>query len=122
MHTKIKAIGHGPLPLSLLTEQTNNELVWQALTSDQISMPLHKLLQLLPHFKETVQSCTTGLEPTTSFVHLMAPEPRPPLMDSPNPVVKVVIKGHEVHGCIIDGGSRVNVISEVTCHDLGLTQ
>ena len=43
-------------------------------------------------------------------------------MDSQNPTVKIVIKGHKVHGCIIDGGSGVHVISEVTCHNLGLTQ
>ena len=116
----MKEISHGPSPPSTLI--ADNDLVWQALTSCQISMPLHQLLQLLPRFKETIQSRIAGLEPTTSSVHLTAPEPRPPLMDSQNPTVKIVIKGHKVHGCIIDGGSGVNVISEATCHDLGLTQ
>ena len=85
-------------------------------------MPRHKLLRQLPHFKETVQSHTAGLEPTTSSLHLTAPELGPPLMDYPNPAVKMVIKGREVHGSIIDGGSGVNVISEATCHELGITQ
>ena len=43
-------------------------------------------------------------------------------MDSQNPAVKIVIKGREVIGCIIDGGLGVNVINEATCHDLGITQ
>ena len=122
MHTEMKEISHGPSPPLTLTERTDNDPVWQALTSCQISMPLHKLMQMLPHFKKIVQSRTTGLEPTTFSIHLMTPEPEPPLMDSQNPVVKIAIKGREVHGCIIDGGLGVNVISEVTCHDLGLTQ
>ena len=43
-------------------------------------------------------------------------------MDSENPAGKTIIKGRDLHGCIIDGGSRVNVIREATCQDLGLTQ
>ena len=71
-------------------------------------MALHKLMQLLP--------------PTTLPVHLTTSEPGPPLMDSQNPVVKLFIKGHDVHGCIINGGSGINVISEATFHDLCITQ
>ena len=70
MHSKMKEIGHGSSPPSPLTEQTDNDPVWQALTSCQISMPLHKLLQLLPRFKETVQSRTVGLEPTVGNMSL----------------------------------------------------
>ena len=36
--------------------------------------------------------------------------------------MRIIIKGQELHGCIIDGGSGVNVISETTCHTLGLNQ
>ena len=75
-------------------------------------MALHKLLQLLLHFKETVYSLTMGQEQTTSSVHLMALESGPPLMDSQNPAV------NHVHGCIIDG----NVISKATYHDLGIIE
>ena len=83
---------------------------------------LHKLLQLLPHFNDMVASLTTGKEPTTMPIHLAEPGTRPLLMDSSNPVVKLVIKGRDVHGCIIDGDLCVNVISEATCHDHGITQ
>ena len=37
-------------------------------------------------------------------------------------MVKLVIKGRDVHNNIIDGGSDVNVIGEATCHDLDITQ
>ena len=43
-------------------------------------------------------------------------------MDSQNPSVKIIIKGQNLHGCIIDNNSGVNVISEATCHNLGLNQ
>ena len=43
-------------------------------------------------------------------------------MDTQNPTVKLLVKGHEVNAYIIDGGSGVNVISETTCHSLGITQ
>ena len=36
--------------------------------------------------------------------------------------MRIIIKGQDLHGCIIDGGSGVNVISETTCHNLGLNQ
>ena len=122
MHTEMKDITIGLVAPSQPTGSLDDDPVWQALTSCQISMPRHKLQRQLPHFKETVQSHTAGLEPTTSSVHLTAPEPEPPLMDSQNLTVKLVIKGRDVHGCIIDSGSGVNVISEATCHDLGITQ
>ena len=44
----------------------------------------------------------------------------PSLMDSQNPSVKIIIKGRDLHGCIIDGGSGFNIISEATYHNLGL--
>ena len=43
-------------------------------------------------------------------------------MDSQNLVVKIIIKGRDLHGCIIDGGSGVPVISEATCDNLGPNQ
>ena len=85
-------------------------------------MSLHKLLMLLPRFKDTVQSLTIGHKQTTLRLYLTTLELEPALIDSQNPAVKLFIKGREVHRCIIDGGSGVNVISEATCHDLGITQ
>ena len=43
-------------------------------------------------------------------------------MDSQNLAVKIMIKGRDLHGCIIDGGFGKNVISKATCHKLNLNQ
>ena len=43
-------------------------------------------------------------------------------MDSQNPSVQLLILGQQISGCIIDGGSGVNVISEDTCSKLGITE
>ena len=84
-------------------------------------MPLHKLLHLLPRFKEIVHSLTTQdlAQPSVKLTALALGRP---LMDSQNPAVQLLIRGHEVLGCIIDGGSGVNVISEATCTKICITQ
>ena len=41
-------------------------------------------------------------------------------MDHHNPAPTVIIKGQEVPGCLIDGGSGVNIISKSTCDRLGI--
>ena len=111
MHTEMKDITIGPLASSQPTRSPDDDPVWQALISSQISMPLHKILQLLPRLKDIVVSLTTGKEPTTMPIHLAELGTGPPLMDSQNPTVKLVIKGQAVNDCIIDDGSGVNVIS-----------
>ena len=121
MHTEMKDI---PIRAQRPTQRyvsPEDDPLWDAITSFRISMPLHKLLQLMPRFKDTLASLTTGTKPTSLPVNLAEPGTGPPLMDSQNPVVKFVIKGRDIHGCIIDGGSGVNVISEATCQDLGHT-
>ena len=110
---------HSDRPSS--TDHTNTDLGWQALVDSQISMPLHKLLHLLPRFKETVHSLTNR-DPLHPSVNLTAPTQGTPLMDSQNPVVQLIIRGHKVPGCIIDGRSGVNVSSEVTCNKIDITQ
>ena len=103
------------------TNPTEIDAGLEVLADSQISMPLHKLLHLLPCFKETIHSLTAW-DTTQPSVHLMALAPGPPLMDSQNPVVQILIRGHQVSGCIIDGGSGVNVISEATCSRLDITE
>ena len=96
--------------------------LWNALTSSRISLPFHKLLPLMPRFRDTWAMLTSDTKSAASPVNLTEPGTGPPLMDSQNPSVKIIIKGRDLHGCIIDGGSGVNVISEATCHNLGLNQ
>ena len=40
-------------------------------------------------------------------------------MDEHSPSIKVIIKGQEVLGSIVDGGSDVNVINKLTYDQLG---
>ena len=41
-------------------------------------------------------------------------------MDTSSPTITVIIKGKEITGTIIDGGSGVNVINKRTCDTLGI--
>ena len=41
-------------------------------------------------------------------------------MDKQSPTIKVIIRGQEVSGSIVDGGSRVNVIKKITCDRLDI--
>ena len=72
----------------------------------------------MPHFRDTLATLTANAKSVTPLVNLTEPGTGPPLMDSQNQAVKIMIKGRDLHGCIIDGGSGVNVITEATCHNL----
>ena len=117
MHTEIQDVTNGE-PMSTSVEE---DQLWDALTSSQISLPLHKLLPLMPRFRDTLATLTSNTKSAAPSVNLTEPGTVPPLMYSQNPAVKIIIKGRNLHGCIIDGGSGVNVISEATCHNLGFS-
>ena len=76
----------------------------------------------MPRFRDTLATLTFDSKAVAPHVNLTEPGMGPPHMDSQNPAVKIIIKGCDLHSCIIDGGSGVNVISEATCQNLGLTQ
>ena len=76
----------------------------------------------MSRFRDTLATLTANSSSSSPPVNLTELGTGPPLMDSQNPAVKIMIKGRDLHGCIIDGGSVVNVISEATCHNLGLNQ
>ena len=44
----------------------------------------------------------------------------PTVTDHHNPTLKLIIRGQEVPGCLIDGGLGVNMISKSTCDHLGI--
>ena len=104
------------------TEPFDEDSTWRALTSCQISMPLSKIPYLLPQFKETVVSLTTWKDQPIVSIHLADSSTGPPVMDAQNPGVKLIIKGCDLHRCILDGGFRVNVISKATFYALGINQ
>ena len=76
----------------------------------------------MPRFWDTLATLTANNNPASPPVNQTELGTGPPLMDSQNPAMKIMIKGQNLHGCIIDGGSGVNIISEATCHKLGLNQ
>ena len=57
-----------------------------------------------------------GVEILTNFVES---SPGPTVVDHHNLTIKVVLQGEEISGCIVDGGSSVNVISKAICNCLG---
>ena len=118
MHTKMQDITIGAPRPTQPYDLLEDNLLWDALTSSQISMLLHNLLHLMPRFRDTLASLTSDTNSTSLPINLAELGTGPPLMDSQNPAVKIIIKGCDLHGCIIDGGSGVNVISEATCQDL----
>ena len=93
----------------------------QALADSQILLPLHKFLHLLHRFRQNTHSLTAW-DTTQQTVHLTAPTTSPPLMDSQNLSVQILVRGQQVSGSIIDGGSGVNVIIEATCSKLDITE
>ena len=46
----------------------------------------------------------------------------PAMVDHHNPAIKVILQGEEIPGCIVNGGSGVNVISKATCNRLGIIE
>ena len=58
----------------------------------------------MPHFRDTLATLTSDAKSVAPPVNLTEPGTGPPLMDSQNPAVKIMIKGLDLHGCIIVGG------------------
>ena len=98
MHTEMKDINiRAPRPTQPYISPEDDPL-WDALTSFRISMLLHMLLRLMPRFKDTLASLTSDTKSTSLPVNLAEPGTGPPLMDSQNPAVKIIIEGRGIHG------------------------
>ena len=122
MHTEMHDMTIGASYSTGPSTLAEDDDLWDALTSSRISVPLHKLLPLMPRFRDTLATLKFNDKSVAPPVNLNEPWMGPPLMDSQNSAVKIMIKGHDLHGCIIDGGSGVNVINKATYHNLGLNQ
>ena len=59
-------------------------------------LPLHKLLPLMPRFRDTLATLTANIHSASPPVNLTEPGTGPSLMDSQNPVVKIMIKGRDL--------------------------
>ena len=82
MHTEMKDITIGAPRATQLYVSPEDDSLWDALTSSRISMPLHKLLQLMSRFKDTLASLTSDTKSTSLPVNLAEPGTGPPRMDS----------------------------------------
>ena len=93
---------------------------WQALQECQITLPLGRLLQLVPRFTEGLKTAMTAGESPPAPVFFSNPEEGPTVVDTNSPIITAIVKGKELPGTVIDGGSGVNVISLRTCDALGI--
>ena len=96
--------------------------VWQALAGSEVILTMDKLLQLVPRFRRTIEDRITGRSNRGVFTNFTKTNDGPTLVDHNNPTIQVILKGQEIVGCIIDGGSGVNVISSNICKQLGISK
>ena len=98
MQTEMRDATIGAPQSSAPSTSTEDDQLWDALTSSRISLPLHKLLPLMPRFRDTLATLTANTNSASPPVNLTEPGTGPPLMDSQNPAVKIMIKGCDLHG------------------------
>ena len=85
-------------------------------------LPLGRLLQLVPRFTDGLKSAWAPPNPMPAPAFFSNPEEGPTMVDTSSPAITTIIKGREVPGTIVDGGSGVNVISLRTCNTLGIQE
>ena len=61
---------------------TEDDQLWDALTSSKISLPLHKLLPLMSRFRDTLATLTANTNSASPPVNLTKPGTGPAVMDS----------------------------------------
>ena len=74
----------------------------------------------MPRFTDKVAQIIAKNKTKEVPVNFENPTKRPTVIDEHSPSIKVIIKGQEVLGSIVDGGSGVNVINNLTCDRLGI--
>ena len=82
---------------------------WQAFQECQIRLPLGWLLQLVPHFTEGLKTGITAGDTPLALAFFSNPEEGPTIVDTNSLAITAIVKGKELLGTIIDGGSGVNV-------------
>ena len=83
---------------------------------------MEKLLNLVPQFWEAVETQIWGVDRVEIPTNFTESSMGLAVIDHQNPAIKVVLQGKEIPGCIVDGGSRVNLINKATCNRLGITE
>ena len=93
MHTEMQDETIGAPQSSRPSTSIEDDQLWDALTSSRISLPLHKLLPLMPCFRDTLDTLMANAHSASPPVNLTEPGTGQPLMDSQNPAVKIMTKG-----------------------------
>jgi hypothetical protein len=109
--------------------------LWQDLRKQQIHMTMEQLLALVPNFRdslikqltEPVRASESDMEAVTMGVSSDGSakpeaEVQPPVFDEAVPVISVTLENSSVGGVLLDGGSRVNILSEQMLAPLGITK
>ena len=94
--------------------------ILQALVDCPITLTMSKLLNLVPQFRHAIES-RLQIPQATIPAHFTGPSSGLTIIDHLNPVIKALVQGIEITGCIVDVGFGVNVISKDTCRSLGIT-
>ena len=94
--------------------------IWEALADCPITLTMSKLLNLVPRFRQAMEARLQTPHKTIP-AHFTKPNLGPTFIEHRNPAIKVLVHGTEIKGCVVDGGSTVNVISKATCTNLGIT-
>ena len=108
---QVSANNVGPIEENIISPDP----IWQALAGCEITMTMEKLLQLVPRFRQAVEDRITGRPGINVSANFAETSVGPTVVDHHNPAIKLVLHGQEITGCIIDGGSSINVISAKTC-------
>ena len=93
--------------------------IWQALADCPITLTMSKLLNLVSWFQQAMEyrlQMTHKAVPT----HFTEPATEPTVINHQNPALKVMVHGKEIVGCVVDGGSGLNIINKATCNSLDI--
>ena len=93
---------------------------WQTLQECQIMLPLGRLLQLVLRLTDGLKSALTTSNSLPAPAFFSNPGEGPTVVDTNSLAITAIVKGRELPGMIVDGGSSVNVISLRTCDTLGI--
>ena len=94
--------------------------IWEALVDCPITLTMSKLLNLVPQFWQAMESRMQTPHKTIPALFTET-NLRLTIIDHRSSVIKVLVHGIEIQGCVVDGRSGVNVISKATCTTLGIT-
>ena len=83
---------------------------------------MDKLLNLVPQFRHAMATRMQGVDRFEILTNIDGSSVGSTMIDHQNLVIKVDLRREEISGCIIDGGSGMNLINKATCNRLGITE